>query len=518
MRFNPDNAVVKKTDSYDVFTDNREVVIALPGLEPGAKSLLSYTRRTKREGLQLPWATHQYPQLGYARRHVELNLTWDDDVPTPAWHNAFEGYNCTEKNRALNCIAKDIEPAKTDSDVSYYDMWPQLQISTSKDWESIVQHELRGVNAAIADTELLDKIYDQLDESPENPVAPLWEFSARKIRYVSFSAGEHSVTPHKISKTITDLYGDCKDKSMVLLALLKRQGIKAAAALVATNRYEPEKLRVPSGHYFNHMVVCLQDEQGNVTRCLDPTNSSASSANTTSGIQGNVALLLTPGSKPFAIPLDTYHWELNVDTIIAFNSTGGQTETIERKYSTHYASWFRSRLASRSAEERTEWLIENYHDNVSASTDPDFDYAGVDNIESPVSITSRASFEDVVDPKKSLNYYEPLAWTRDLVRNFEIENKYYYYDFPGLKIQSTYRFELPGIWKDGQPGASIDLKTRYGSFTRVNTIESEAVVQQSKLELPARRLQVTEFEDFNKFLKVISRTSNMDVIAPIAKK
>lgn len=517
-RFEPASAVISDTDTYDVFTDDREVVIALPGLAPGAKSLLAYTRVTKREGLQMAWATSIYPQLGYARRHVELEFTWDPNVPAPAWHNAFTGFNCVEAPQKLHCIANDIEPAKEDSDVSYYDVWPQLQVSTTTRWEDVIQHELPGIEAAIEDTTLLDTVYDELDESPSDPVAPLWEYSATKIRYVSFSAGEHSVQPHKISKTITDLYGDCKDKSMVLLALLRKQGVKASAALVATNKYEPELLKVPAGHYFNHMVVCLQDDNGAVTRCLDPTDSNASSKGTTRGIQGNVALLLAPGSSPFAIPQDTYRWEIDVNTHIVFDEKGNQTETIERTYPGNYGGWFRSRLAARTDDERNEWLLDNYHSNVSNSADPSITLDGIERLESSISITTRANFEDVVDPEKNLDYREALAWIADLVRTFKVKNEHYYYDFPGTKVTSRYRFELPAIWQQASPGATVDLKTEYGSFTRRNTVEANNIVQVSDLELPARRLSVVEFERFNRFLTAILDTSRMYITASSAKK
>ena len=42
-QFDPDTVNVVDTDSYDVFTDYRDVVLQLSGIEPGSLSVLSYS-------------------------------------------------------------------------------------------------------------------------------------------------------------------------------------------------------------------------------------------------------------------------------------------------------------------------------------------------------------------------------------------------------------------------------------------------------------------------------------------
>lgn len=89
------------------------------------------------------------------------------------------------------------------------------------------------------------------------------------VRYMSLSFGESSHRPAPPEVTLERRYGDCKDKSVLLVWLLKELGIEARPVLVAARapRVPPRELASP--YAFDHVIVAaLIDGK---TWFLDPT-------------------------------------------------------------------------------------------------------------------------------------------------------------------------------------------------------------------------------------------------------
>jgi transglutaminase-like putative cysteine protease len=96
-------------------------------------------------------------------------------------------------------------------------------------------------------------------------------FVQDEIRYLGIEMGAHSHRPHAPALVIDRRYGDCKDKSLLLVALLRGMGIEADAALVSTDAGTALDRRLPSPVEFDHVVV--RTSVGGRVHWLDPTRS-----------------------------------------------------------------------------------------------------------------------------------------------------------------------------------------------------------------------------------------------------
>ena len=91
--------------------------------------------------------------------------------------------------------------------------------------------------------------------TPEEQVSRALQWVQSEIRYYSVSLGESSHRPHSPAEVVTQRYGDCKDKSLLLARMLQSLGIEAHPALVAARtRQGPLKL-LPSPEAFDHVIV-----------------------------------------------------------------------------------------------------------------------------------------------------------------------------------------------------------------------------------------------------------------------
>lgn len=105
--------------------------------------------------------------------------------------------------------------------------------------------------------------------SPEALALKALSYVQNEIRYFGISLGENSHRPHRPIQVVQQRYGDCKDKTTLLLAMLKTLGIKAAPALVSTSLLEGVEDVIPDPRVFDHVIT--QVEIGDKKYWLDAT-------------------------------------------------------------------------------------------------------------------------------------------------------------------------------------------------------------------------------------------------------
>ena len=79
-----------------------------------------------------------------------------------------------------------------------------------------------------------------------------------EIRYYSVSLGESSHRPHSPAEVVRNRYGDCKDKSFLLMRLLQSMGIPARAVLASLSAPRDAARVLASPLAFDHVVVQAQ--------------------------------------------------------------------------------------------------------------------------------------------------------------------------------------------------------------------------------------------------------------------
>jgi hypothetical protein len=76
-----------------------------------------------------------------------------------------------------------------------------------------------------------------------------------KVRYLAVLMNGGNYVPQSPAKTWKLRYGDCKAKSLLLLAMLREMGIDAEAVLVSTQLSDWLPQRLPSAAAFDHVII-----------------------------------------------------------------------------------------------------------------------------------------------------------------------------------------------------------------------------------------------------------------------
>ncbi|GEM_PF-633363 len=90
-----------------------------------------------------------------------------------------------------------------------------------------------------------------------------------EVRYFGVELGTNSHWPSRPQETLGRRYGDCKDKTLLTIALLNELGVEAQPALVNTNRHLDDDNYPLRLHAFDHVIVHVEHE--GKSHFIDPT-------------------------------------------------------------------------------------------------------------------------------------------------------------------------------------------------------------------------------------------------------
>src|SRR6185369_8708033 len=131
----------------------------------------------------------------------------------------------------------------------------------------------------------------------EDKLKAIFEFVADDIRYVNFVSGEWWL-PNRPQELLARRQGDCDDKAMLMITLLRSIGIEATEVLVQT-RYtgQPSLLRSDKAAIpiFDHGIAYLPGQNGAAGMWLDATSPQSRLGPLTSMDARTVALFVDEG-------------------------------------------------------------------------------------------------------------------------------------------------------------------------------------------------------------------------------
>lgn len=180
----------------------------------------------------------------------------------------FKGKDITYYWVINNCATLKLE----DNTPSSYDPYPLVQISNCKDWNEVKKWSKSLFSIKEYDKSKLKLLTDSIKNKYSNleeQISSLIDFTQNQIRYLSSTGGVYSHQPHLPDYVAQRRYGDCKDKTLFLLELLKLINVKSYPVLLNTEKKKNIKYDIPSISEFNHCILAINYQDS--LYYIDPT-------------------------------------------------------------------------------------------------------------------------------------------------------------------------------------------------------------------------------------------------------
>ncbi|WP_082591310.1 DUF3857 domain-containing protein [Duganella sp. Root198D2] len=341
-----------------------------------------------------------------------------------------------------------------------------LQFSEFADWKAVAQWASALFEPAKSTPQLAalaDSLAKGGTQTARATAALRWVQD--EVRYFSVSIGENSHRPQLPEVVLRNRYGDCKDKSRLLVALLRQMGIEAKPVLVSASAPRLPARVKPSPSWFDHVIVRVTIDGRDYF--VDPTQTGQTEAlaDLRPALAGGSGLVVDPATSALlAIPVDSSevpHFELSENLAVP-QFDGAGTLLAKRYYWGDYAAWARRHFSSLSQPLQRKWALELYEKQ----------YPGVTLLEAPTVaeengrfvMTARYSVPKPVEHKDQV--YKISYDTRILEGSLDIPAKiarnYPFVPASG-KYRSRYRLtmELPKALRLNVPPAGRQLDSPY---------------------------------------------------------
>lgn len=280
----------------DVYSDKRVVRAPLPAIAPGvvveeevvsrenAVSFAAGTVNSAYFGRRVPVQESRlildYPETLSMQYRTKLLPNLRTERTTSSGN-----VQITFTQGAL--AAMDKPEANLPSDEVVY---PQINFSTGKSWQEVARKYGEIVDKQIATSDLTSVANAAIKGKTlrEDKVRAIVEYLSREIRYTGIEFDEAKIVPHSPSETLKQKYGDCKDKSTLLVALLRSAGIPSNVALLNAGNREEIDPDLPGMGEFDHAIVFVP---GTPEYWIDATDEYARPGQMPEADQGRLSLI-----------------------------------------------------------------------------------------------------------------------------------------------------------------------------------------------------------------------------------
>jgi transglutaminase-like putative cysteine protease len=177
--------------------------------------------------------------------------------------------------RSFTWEAHDIPATVADDDEpGWFDPDPRIEVSSFDSWGAVARWATALFESQLRPSPEIAALANRWRHAPGGLPEAATEaarFVQDDVRYLGIEMGPSSHRPHPPAQVLRQRFGDCKDKALLLVALLRELGIDAAPALVDTERRRGLDDVQPSAFAFDHAVV--HANLGGRTVWIDATES-----------------------------------------------------------------------------------------------------------------------------------------------------------------------------------------------------------------------------------------------------
>ena len=161
--------------------------------------------------------------------------------------------------RSLSWVARDVAPWRHDTDAPPWHVgFGSVHVADTRTWPEISALFRSFYDPPERLPETLEAAVVDLiatAPAPADRVTAALRFVQSALRYHSVGVGDGGFRPRPVETIWDTRYGDCKDASRLLVAILRRMEVEAVAALVNTRIGPDMENETPTATAFDHCIV-----------------------------------------------------------------------------------------------------------------------------------------------------------------------------------------------------------------------------------------------------------------------
>ncbi len=352
---------------YQIFDGTLSVVVLLEDVRRGDVIEYSFTRRGSNPVFRGHFMTRFIVQDDVPMHEQFVRVVWNRARPLhirPHGTGLQPVVTTTGSGREYEWSGRTVPALEVESNLpDWFDPFPAVQVSDFDSWRDVAAWG----DSLFPDGELPPALRDFVarirasSESPEQRTIQALRFVQDEIRYLGVEIGVNSHLPYSPAVVTKRRYGDCKDKTLLLITMLRALGITARPALVSTTYRDHVRDLHPSAGVFDHAIV--QVELSGREHWIDPSALYERGDLSDLAASFGAALVLGGPSDSLVPMLAPRRPEPLTDIVVSFDigAVGaGTTMRVETRYIGRTANAMRSSIRGKSRTELQQSYTEYY--------------------------------------------------------------------------------------------------------------------------------------------------------------
>ena len=288
------------------FDQTRQILISFPQVEVGSEVYMNYRYEYKIAPYEGFFSYSQFFDgvwFSKANLRIEsaLPLYYKLNDPQKLFYVSYRVFNKKKRKYQLKLrLKRSVFKQIVDEKYAFsnVNLFPFIEVASDKKWSKMGQALAKKYEEKIS--EPLPKLYQDILKSSKKfktgssaQINFIMSSLIDKIRYMrDWRSINGGYVPRSLSDIVKTGFGDCKDLSISLSAILRQIGFEAQVALIyrSSRRHSSDDFVLPNKSAFNHAIVRAQIKDK--TLWLDPTNFSVYSQGIFSDIADRPALVL----------------------------------------------------------------------------------------------------------------------------------------------------------------------------------------------------------------------------------
>jgi len=254
--FQPQNAI-----EYSILSGQKLANLQVPGLRVGDEIEFAYTVRSRERAFpENAYGVFQIATIP-ASGSFRIRMSWPNGKE-PVWR-VSDDISTQLKRQANSLEVQLVDPSTLqlpEGAPERYAFKRALEFSNFKSWQQVstVMAPLFSDAARLAADSRVRELAARIRSENANPMSrarAALKLVQDEVRYVYVEMNGGNLLPATADKTWERRYGDCKAKTVLLMALLSELGIPARPVLVNSDGGDGINERLPSPQFFDHVMV-----------------------------------------------------------------------------------------------------------------------------------------------------------------------------------------------------------------------------------------------------------------------
>lgn len=395
-----------------------------------------------------------------------------------------------------------------------------LNISNYKSWENVIDwgvkvFEVKDKLSASLKKEISDIEKQGVEEGDK--INNVLNFVQDEIRYLGLESGIGAYKPFSPNKVFEQRYGDCKDKSLLMVAMLRAMKIEAYPVLVSTYLKGTIKEFLPATEHFNHCVVKVIDKYKNEL-WFDPTISNqGGNYKDVSFPDYRYGLVLKKGNKEFDYISSSSLYSTDVTDVFIIDKEGkGADLNISSVYYGGEADYMRKYYKNNSIssiQKEYEKYYTKYFNSINSIKKPKYK----DDLKNNIFTINEnyridSLWEPLVNEKQiGANFY-PYTIVDVISMPTKLERKTPFLLSYPIERNHTIKIYLPENWRMNQDSFSVnspnifyDQDVYYNAYQKLLTINHSFKTKKDHVE-------VDDFSQFFSDLQLLDKQVTYNII------